>query len=50
MGQYLRREGKARHMVNGWKDKAEKVVKNNDWNDVEIRCEGTTSRSGSMVS
>lgn len=27
-------------MVNGWKGKAEKVVKPNDWNDVEIRAEG----------
>ncbi len=27
-------------MVNGWKDKAEKVVRNGDWNEVEIRCEG----------
>lgn len=27
-------------MVNGWKDKAEKVVRANDWNEVEIRCEG----------
>lgn len=27
-------------MVNGWKGKAEKVVKANDWNDVEVRCEG----------
>jgi hypothetical protein len=27
-------------MVNGWKGKAENVVKNNDWNEVEIRCQG----------
>jgi hypothetical protein len=27
-------------MVNGWKGKAEKVVKANDWNQVEVRCEG----------
>jgi hypothetical protein len=27
-------------MVNGWKDKAEKVVKATDWNQVEVRCEG----------
>ncbi len=27
-------------MVNGWKGKAETVVRNNDWNEVEIRCEG----------
>jgi hypothetical protein len=27
-------------MVNGWKGKAETVVKNNDWNAVEIKCQG----------
>lgn len=27
-------------MVNGWKGKAETVVKNNDWNEVEITCQG----------
>jgi hypothetical protein len=27
-------------MVNGWKGKAEKVVRPGDWNDVEVRCEG----------
>lgn len=27
-------------MVNGWKGKAEKVVKANDWNDVEVKAEG----------
>lgn len=27
-------------MVNGWKGKAEHVVKDNDWNEVEIRCQG----------
>ena len=27
-------------MVDGWKDKAEKVVKLKDWNDLEIHCEG----------
>lgn len=27
-------------MVNGWKDKAEKVVKPGDWNQVEVRCQG----------
>jgi hypothetical protein len=27
-------------MVNGWKGKAEKVVKPNDWNSVEVRCQG----------
>ena len=31
-------------MVNGWKDKAEKVVKNDDWNDVEIYCKGAHIR------
>jgi len=27
-------------MVNGWKDKAEKVVKLKDWNDIELLCDG----------
>src|SRR5262249_11765594 len=27
-------------LVNGWKDKAEKIVKLKDWNTYEIRCEG----------
>jgi hypothetical protein len=27
-------------IVNGWKDKAEKVVKPNDWNDYEVYCQG----------
>ena len=27
-------------LVNGWKDKAEKVVKLKDWNDYEISCDG----------
>jgi hypothetical protein len=31
-------------MVNGWKGKAEKVVKDNDWNDVEIFCQGDLIR------
>ncbi len=31
-------------MVNGWKDKAEKVVKANDWNEVEIYCKGDQIR------
>ena len=31
-------------MVNGWKDKAEKVVKRGDWNDVEIYCKGDDIR------
>jgi hypothetical protein len=33
-------KGKRGIMVNGWKGKAEKVVKDNDWNDVEITCQG----------
>jgi len=32
--------GKRGIMVNGWKDKAEKVVKVKDWNDIELRCDG----------
>ena len=27
-------------IVNGWKDKAERVVKPGDWNDVEVYCKG----------
>jgi hypothetical protein len=27
-------------LVDGWKDKAEKVVKLKDWNDYEILCDG----------
>ncbi|HTM50463.1 MAG TPA: DUF1080 domain-containing protein [Bryobacteraceae bacterium] len=27
-------------LVNGWKDKAEKVVKLQDWNDLELTCQG----------
>jgi ribosome modulation factor len=27
-------------LVNGWKDKAEKVVKLTDWNDLELLCDG----------
>ena len=27
-------------LVNGWKDKAEKVVKLADWNDLELLCDG----------
>lgn len=27
-------------IVNGWKDKAEKVVKPDDWNDYEVYCKG----------
>jgi hypothetical protein len=27
-------------MVNGWKGKAETVVRSGDWNDVEIHCQG----------
>lgn len=33
-------KGKRGVMVNGWKGKAETVVKRNDWNDYEIRCNG----------
>ncbi|MBI5283101.1 MAG: DUF1080 domain-containing protein [Candidatus Solibacter usitatus] len=31
-------------MVNGWKGKAEKVVKGDDWNTVEIYCKGEQIR------
>jgi hypothetical protein len=31
-------------MVNGWKGKAEKVVKPGDWNDIEIHCKGEDIR------
>lgn len=31
-------------MVNGWKGKAETVVKPNDWNDIEIYCKGEDIR------
>jgi hypothetical protein len=31
-------------MVNGWKGKAEKVVKPDDWNDIEIYCRGDSLR------
>jgi hypothetical protein len=27
-------------IVNGWKGKAEKVVRDGDWNDYEVRCDG----------
>ncbi|MBK9167523.1 MAG: DUF1080 domain-containing protein [Bryobacterales bacterium] len=27
-------------LVNGWKDKAEKVIRATDWNDYEITCQG----------
>jgi hypothetical protein len=33
-------KGKRGVMVNGWKDKAEKVVKNGDWNEMILRCKG----------
>jgi hypothetical protein len=33
-------KGKRGILVNGWIGKAEKVVKANDWNQYEIRCEG----------
>ena len=32
--------GKRGVMVNGWKDKAEKVVKLKDWNNIELLCDG----------
>src|SRR5258708_14440414 len=32
--------GKRGVMVNGWKDKAEKVVRLKDWNDLELLCDG----------
>lgn len=32
--------GKRGILVNGWKDKAEKVVKLKDWNTYEIHCQG----------
>jgi hypothetical protein len=32
--------GKRGILVNGWKDKAEKVVRLKDWNDYEISCRG----------
>ena len=32
--------GKRGILVNGWKDKAEKVVKLMDWNDIELFCDG----------
>lgn len=32
--------GKRGIIVNGWKDKAEKVVRLKDWNDYEISCQG----------
>ena len=33
-------KGKRGIMVNGWKDKGEKVVKLKDWNTYEILCDG----------
>lgn len=33
-------KGKRGIMVNGWKDKAEKIVKLKDWNQYEIECQG----------
>jgi len=36
--------GKRGVMVNGWKDKAEKVVRPADWNDIEIYCRGEDIR------
>ncbi len=37
-------KGKRGVMVNGWKGKAENVVKPNDWNDIEIYCKGEEIR------
>jgi hypothetical protein len=39
-GSIYEEKGKRGVMVNGWKGKAEKVVKPNDWNSVEVRCQG----------
>jgi hypothetical protein len=36
--------GKRGIIINGWKDKAEKVVKNGDWNSVEIYAKGEDIR------
>ena len=36
--------GKRGVLVNGWKGKAEKVVKPADWNDIEIYCKGEDMR------
>jgi len=33
-------KGKRGILVNGWKDKAEKIVKLKDWNSYEIQCDG----------
>jgi hypothetical protein len=33
-------KGKRGILVNGWQGKAEKVVRPNDWNQYEIRCQG----------
>ncbi len=33
-------KGKRGVMVNGWKGKAETVVKNGDWNEMILRCQG----------
>ena len=37
-------KGKRGVIVNGWKDKGEKVVKANDWNDLHIYCKGSQIR------
>src|SRR5579859_3218510 len=39
-GSIYEEKGKRGIMVNGWKDKAEKVVKLTDWNHIELSCEG----------
>ena len=31
-------------MVNGWRGKAETVIKPSDWNDIEIYCQGENIR------
>lgn len=36
--------GKRGVMVNGWKDKAETVVKPSEWNEIEIYCKGENIR------
>ena len=39
-GSIYDKKGKRGVIVNGWKDKAEKVVRPTGWNEVEVRCEG----------
>jgi hypothetical protein len=40
VGIHLRRKGKRGTIVNGWKGKAEKVVRPYDWIEHEITCDG----------